>query len=130
MTAPEEHDRTRCPGGYVGIDDPKVGPDRAPCPSCGRVIGFHRVTGRFHNHSRRSAHDRVLAEYPNGGHLPAELLAEVMAELRTVALADARAFGCTCDPVLALTNLTVGPWHLPAWQSTHTPTCGLDRLVP
>lgn len=56
MSDPEKHDppfEIHCPGGYVAVDDPKVGPDRAACPSCGRVISFHRITGRFHNHHRR-----------------------------------------------------------------------------
>jgi hypothetical protein len=44
----------RCPGSerYVSIDSPRPSPDRSPCPECGKVISFHRVTGRFKHHNR------------------------------------------------------------------------------
>lgn len=69
MTAPRHGDNVECPGGYVGVHDDHQGPDRATCPSCGRSIGFHRITGKFRRHKppkilRGTWHDPAIVNDP------------------------------------------------------------------
>ena len=47
-------DPRRCPGGgtVTGIDVVRLGPDRVLCPSCGRNVSAHRITGTIARHNR------------------------------------------------------------------------------
>lgn len=42
----------RCPSGHVSIEQEKTIGHKAECPSCGRWITFHKITGRFRAHMK------------------------------------------------------------------------------
>lgn len=47
-------DPRRCPasGTVAGINDQRVGPDRIICPTCGRIVSSHRITGTIARHNQ------------------------------------------------------------------------------
>lgn len=52
---------TRCEGGYVSIEQEKTIGKRAECPSCGRMMAFHAVTGKFRAHLRPAEEDELVS---------------------------------------------------------------------